>query len=56
MVKRCPSCKSDNVELYMGGMFGNYQCNNCGYVGTFIIEEDEEEDITSKKSRKKTKI
>jgi Zn ribbon nucleic-acid-binding protein len=54
MVKRCPNCKSDDVEIYMGGMFGKYQCNNCGYLGALIIEENDEKDA-SKKSRQKTK-
>jgi phage-related protein len=42
MTKKCPNCMSTNVDLYMGGQFGKYQCNDCGYIGVFIIEEDDE--------------
>ncbi|MFH1376152.1 MAG: hypothetical protein ABIH25_00795 [Candidatus Woesearchaeota archaeon] len=38
--KKCPICKSTNITLYMGGQFGKYQCKDCDYIGTIIIEED----------------
>ncbi len=39
----CPNCSSTNVTYYMGLKTGvQYQCNDCGYVGTFIIEQDKE--------------
>jgi predicted Zn-ribbon and HTH transcriptional regulator len=40
MVRKCPQCKSKNIDLYMGGQFGKYQCKDCGYVGAIVIEED----------------
>ncbi len=40
MAKKCPQCKSENIDLYMGGQFGKYQCNDCGYVGPVVLEED----------------
>lgn len=40
MVLKCPVCKSENVTLYMGAQFGKYICKKCGYIGPFVIEED----------------
>lgn len=39
MVLKCPSCKSEEVTLYMGAHFGKYLCKKCGYVGVLVIEE-----------------
>ncbi len=39
--KLCPSCRSKNITLYMGGQFGKYKCKDCGYVGPLIIEKKE---------------
>ena len=39
----CPDCGSTNVTYYMGLKTGvQYQCKDCDYVGTFIIEQDKE--------------
>lgn len=35
----CPNCKSKNITLYMGGIFGKYKCKKCGYLGPLIVEE-----------------
>jgi transposase-like protein len=39
-MKKCPKCKSSNIQLYAGGELGSYQCTDCGYVGSLIIEEE----------------
>jgi hypothetical protein len=39
-IKRCPVCKSLEIDWFMGGWTGNYTCKDCKYVGTFVIEED----------------
>jgi len=42
-VKRCPSCGSKNVTLWMGAKLGiQYQCKKCGYHGPLVVEEDSE--------------
>jgi uncharacterized Zn finger protein len=38
----CPVCKSDKVNLYLGGYAGIlYRCASCGYVGPVVIEVDD---------------
>ncbi len=39
----CPVCRSSDVEPDTGGYTGKYHCMKCGYIGSFIIEMDEEE-------------
>ena len=34
----CPRCKSKNVTLYDGGITGKFICKKCGYIGSLIIE------------------
>ena len=36
----CPKCKSKDITLHMGGIFGKYKCKDCKYVGPIILEED----------------
>ncbi len=41
-VKKCPSCGSVNITLWMGGNLGiQYQCKDCKYHGPLVVEEDE---------------
>ncbi len=43
-IKVCPVCGSTRIFYYMGEMTGaKYQCNDCGYVGSLILEIDEDE-------------
>ncbi|OGM01335.1 hypothetical protein A3K72_03115 [Candidatus Woesearchaeota archaeon RBG_13_36_6] len=37
----CPSCKSKDITLFMGGIFGKYKCKKCGYIGPLVVEEEE---------------
>ena len=39
-MKKCPTCGSSNVAPNIGFHTGKYQCNDCGYIGPLIIEED----------------
>ncbi len=39
-MKKCPKCNSTNIVFHAAGHTGQYQCNDCGYIGTLIIEED----------------
>jgi len=39
----CPVCGSSGLYYAGGGYLGKlYQCKNCGYVGAFVVEADEE--------------
>jgi predicted RNA-binding Zn-ribbon protein involved in translation (DUF1610 family) len=41
MAKICPKCKSKDIYLWLGGNLGIiYKCNNCGYRGPVILEEE----------------
>ena len=35
----CPVCKSEEINFYMGGQFGKYECKDCGYVGVIVLEK-----------------
>lgn len=56
-VLRCPSCRSSDIGLYMGGQLGKYECRGCGYVGPLVLEvglpsPEEVEAAAKKKARK----
>lgn len=41
--KVCPVCGESELFYEAGGYVGAvYHCKNCGYVGSFIIEGDED--------------
>jgi len=43
MVERilfCPRCNSSNIHPFIGGMTGSYQCPDCGYIGSLVIQKD----------------
>ncbi len=40
MGKKCPNCGSEDISLFIGGQSGQYKCNECGYIGVMIIEEE----------------
>lgn len=54
-MKRCPICKSSDINLYMGGQFGSYECKKCGYVGSLVIEDKVKLDKKSKEILKDMK-
>ena len=39
-VKTCPHCGSSNIKLFAGGAVGAYKCEDCGYIGTLIVEKE----------------
>lgn len=40
----CPECGSTNIVPETGFVTGyKYHCNDCGYIGPFVIEEYVEE-------------
>ena len=42
MKKICPQCGGNELYLESGGVMGGiYRCKNCTYVGTLVIEGDE---------------
>lgn len=38
----CPVCGSIDLYYEAGGVEGLYHCKNCGYIGSFIVEANEE--------------
>jgi late competence protein required for DNA uptake (superfamily II DNA/RNA helicase) len=36
----CPRCQSSDIHPYVGGISGAFFCNNCGYLGSLVIEKD----------------
>ena len=43
-IKVCPMCGSTQIHYIAGMMTGEkYQCENCGYIGSVILEIDEDE-------------
>lgn len=36
----CPNCGSRRITLCAGGQIGQYRCEDCGYVGSLVIEQD----------------
>ncbi len=43
MVMLCPNCKKPTLIQHAGGISGLYECKNCDYIGTLVIEYDPEE-------------
>jgi uncharacterized Zn finger protein len=41
-VQVCPVCGSIDLYYEAGGVEGMYHCKHCGYIGSFIIEANEE--------------
>ena len=39
MVKFCPRCGSDNIEWVIPVDRQKWECRECGYVGSFIVED-----------------
>lgn len=42
--KICPECGSTNIYYEAGMILGEiYKCNDCGYIGSLILEIDEKD-------------
>jgi rubredoxin len=41
-VQVCPVCGSIDLYYEAGGVEGLYHCKHCGYIGSFIVEANEE--------------
>ncbi len=39
-MKKCPKCNSTNLILHAAAHTGQYQCKDCDYVGSLVLEED----------------
>lgn len=35
----CPRCNSSDIAPYAAGITGTYRCNNCGYIGSLVVEK-----------------
>ncbi|AEH61261.1 hypothetical protein Mzhil_1417 [Methanosalsum zhilinae DSM 4017] len=59
MIKVCPVCGNSDLYYEAGGYMGMvYHCKNCGYIGSLVVEANEEmikkikEDYRSEKDKK----
>ena len=55
----CPKCCSPKIKLATGLTIGGlapkqYYCEECGYVGTIVMELEEEKDSRRKKKKNLT--
>ena len=41
-VQVCPVCGSIDLYYEAGGVEGLYHCKHCGYIGSFIVEANDE--------------
>ena len=56
----CPCCGSPKIKLATGLTIGGlapkqYYCEECGYVGTVVMELEEDKDAKNLKTKKKKK-
>ncbi len=43
-IKICPMCGSTHIHYLAGMMTGEvFKCEDCGYIGSLIVEIDEED-------------
>ena len=43
LIEVCPACGSTAIYYEVGGYAGTvYHCKECGYIGAFVIEANEE--------------
>ena len=38
-MKYCPKCGSSNIEWVLPQDWSKWECRDCGYMGSFIIED-----------------
>ena len=41
-IKFCPKCKSENVQMVIGGQVGMWECKDCGFEGSVFPEKEKE--------------
>ena len=39
MVKFCPRCGSTNIDWVLPQTWSKYECKDCGFVTSFIVED-----------------
>ncbi|MDI6644489.1 MAG: hypothetical protein QME14_05460 [Methanobacteriaceae archaeon] len=39
--KYCPNCGSPNIKWVIPQMWSVWECNECGYTGPIVIEDEE---------------
>ncbi|HKM60192.1 MAG TPA: hypothetical protein VJY36_04890 [Candidatus Bathyarchaeia archaeon] len=55
----CPKCCGPKIKLATGLTIGGlapkqYYCEECGYVGTIVMELEEEKDSTNEKEKEES--
>ncbi|HEC89243.1 MAG: hypothetical protein DRN12_00635 [Thermoplasmata archaeon] len=38
-MKFCPRCGSSNIEWILPQIWSKWECKDCGYIGSLIIED-----------------
>ena len=51
--KYCPNCGSSNIKWLIPQMWSIWECNECGYTGAIVIEDEELAEEIKKKYLKK---
>ena len=39
MIKFCPRCGSTNIDWVLPQTWSKYECKDCGFVTSFIVED-----------------
>jgi len=55
MVKFCPRCGSTNIDWVLPQTWSKYECKDCGFVTSFIVEDGKMADEIKKEYLKKNK-
>lgn len=50
-IKKCPKCGSYNIVMDIGGITGTWKCKACGYVGSFFLEKEIDEEELKKQQK-----
>lgn len=43
IIKKCPVCKSTDIDTSQYPLYGKYFCKKCNYSGPILIEEETKE-------------
>lgn len=52
MVKFCPRCGSKNVDWVLPQTWSKWECKDCGWTGSFIVEDGKMADEIRKEYEK----
>ena len=47
-MKFCPRCGSKNIDWVLPQLWSKYECKDCGYIGSLIVEDGKMADEVAK--------